>query len=107
MFDHSRTVTIKGTVESFSWGNPHVHITVIVPPDAKEPGGKWDIECASTNIMVRQGWNRMSIKPGDAITVVGNPMKDGTQGVSLVYAITPTGQKLWQDVNRPSTDTQG
>jgi hypothetical protein len=103
MFDHAKTVTLKGTVESFIWGNPHVHITVDVPSGATDAAAaaKWDVEGASTNIMFRQGWNRMSIKPGDKITVVGFPTKDGTQGVALIYVITPTGEKLWQDVNRP------
>jgi hypothetical protein len=104
MFDHAKTVTFEGTVETFSWGNPHVHITVEVPAEAADgaAAGTWDVECASTNIMFRQGWNRMSIKRGDKITVVGFPTKDGSRGVALVYVITPTGEKLWQDVNRPN-----
>jgi Family of unknown function (DUF6152) len=108
MFDHAKTVTLKGTVESFSWANPHSHITVKVPSGAagEAAAGTWDVEGASTNIMFRQGWNRMSIKPGDKITVVGFPAKDGTQGVALIYVITPTGEKLWQDVNRPSIAPQ-
>jgi hypothetical protein len=108
MFDHSKAVTLKGTVESFSWGNPHVHITLEVPSDTKDEAAAatWDVEGASTNIMFRQGWNRISIKPGDKITVVGFPTKDGTQGVALIYVITPTGEKLWQDVNRPSVAPQ-
>ena len=104
MFNHAKAVTLKGTVESFTWDNPHVHITVLVPPGSRSSAaaGKWDVEGASTNIMFRQGWNRKSIKPGDSVTVVGYPMKNGTQGVSLIYAITPAGKKLWQDVSRPS-----
>jgi hypothetical protein len=101
MFDHARTVTLKGTVESFSWANPHVHITMVVAPASNRQAGKWEVEGASTNIMFRQGWNRLSLKPGDAITVVGFPLKDGTDGVSLIYAVTPGGKQLWQDVSRP------
>jgi hypothetical protein len=108
MFDHAKTVTLNGTVESYSWGNPHVHITVELPSGTADgpAAGTWDVECASTNIMFRQGWNRMSIKPGDKITVVGFPTKDGSRGVALIYVITPTGEKLWQDVNRPSIAPQ-
>jgi len=110
MFDHSKAVTVKGTVESFVWENPHVHFNVVVPAGTvrdKTAAGTWNVEGASTNIMFRQGWNRLSIKRGDPITVVGFPLKDGTRGMSLIYAITPTGQKLWQDVNRPRVATQG
>ena len=109
MFDHSKAVTVKGTVDGFVWENPHVHFRVIVPAGTQNgaAAGTWDVEGASTNIMFRQGWNRLSIKPGDSITVVGYPLKDGTKGLSLIYAITPAGRKLWQDVNRPSVATQG
>jgi hypothetical protein len=104
MFDHAKTMTLKGTVESFVWANPHVHITLDIPPGAADEAaaGTWDVEGASTNIMFRQGWNRISLKPGDKITVVGFPTRAGTHGVALIYVITPTGEKLWQDVNRPS-----
>jgi hypothetical protein len=104
MFDHAKYVTLQGTVETFSWGNPHVHITLDVPSGAADgaAAGTWDVEGASTNIMFRQKWNRLSIKPGDKITVVGFPTRDGSRGVALIYVITPTGEKLWQDVNRPS-----
>jgi hypothetical protein len=103
MFDHAKTVTLKGTVETFVWSNPHVHITLDVPAGAADEAaaGTWDVEGASTNIMFRQGWNRKSVMPGDKITVVGFPTRDGTRGVALIYVITPAGEKLWQDVNRP------
>ena len=33
MFDHTRTVTIKGTVKTFQWTNPHVFLDVDVPDE--------------------------------------------------------------------------
>jgi hypothetical protein len=94
--------TWTGTVEKFDWSNPHVHLTVVVPTDAADPNtvGRWDIEGASPNIMTRQGWNRNSFKPGDRITIVGHPLKDGNKGGSLYYAVDKTGKKLYHDVNR-------
>ena len=38
---------------------------------------------------------------GDAITVVGHPMKDGSKGISLFYVILPDGKRLYHDIARP------
>jgi hypothetical protein len=102
MFDMTKTVTWVGTVEEFAWTNPHVHITVLVPPSKEDPtmAGKWDIEGASPNIMSRQGWSKLSFKPGDKITIVGHPARDGRKFASLYYAIGKDGKKLYHDVNR-------
>jgi hypothetical protein len=102
MFDRNKTVTWEGVVEQYNWTNPHSHIIVVVPADAKDPSlaGRWDIEGASPNIMMRQGWTKNSFRPGDKITIVGHPLKDGGKGGSLYYALDKTGKKLYHDVNR-------
>jgi hypothetical protein len=101
MFDRNKMVTWTGTVEEYNWTNPHSHIIVNVTGD-KDPSlnGKWDIEGASPNIMLRQGWTKNSFKPGDKITIVGHPLKDGYKGGSLYYALDKDGKKLYHDVNR-------
>jgi hypothetical protein len=66
--------------------------------------GTWDVEGGSVNIMTRQGWTRASYKVGDPITVVGHPMKDGSKGISLFYAIRPDGTRLYHDIARPKDD---
>jgi hypothetical protein len=102
MFDRNRMVTWEGVVVEYNWTNPHSHIIVDVPASSKDPAlaGKWDIEGASPNIMMRQGWTKNSFKPGDKITIVGHPLKDGGKGGSLYYALDKTGKKLYHDVNR-------
>jgi hypothetical protein len=102
MFDGAKTVTWEGVVEKYDWTNPHSHITVVVPPGGKDPSlaGRWDIEGASPNIMLRQGWTKNSFKPGDKITIIGHPLKSGEKGGSLYYAIDKNGKKLYHDVNR-------
>ena len=82
MFDMDKDVAYKGLVIEYKWSNPHVHITVEIKP---EPGvdpatiGIWDVEGGSMNIMGRQGWTRATFKAGDAITLVGHPMRDGSK----------------------------
>ena len=104
MFDLETHVTYKGTVVEYNWVNPHAHIVVKVDAGAgvaPEAVGTWDIECASTNIMGRQGWTRATFKPGDAITLVASPMKDGSKGASLFYVIQADGTRLYRDIARP------
>ena len=104
MFDMEKDVTYRGEVTEYRWSNPHVHIIVEVKPAPNaDPttAGIWDVEGGSTNIMGRQGWTRITFKPGDPITLVGHPMKDGSKGVSLFYVIMPDGTRLYHDIARP------
>jgi hypothetical protein len=103
MFDNSKWLTLKGTVVEYRWENPHTHIIVKVAPGADDPAtvGTWDIEGAAVNIMSRQGWTKVSYKPGDQITARAHPMKDGSKGASLSYVILPDGTHMYQDIARP------
>ena len=109
MFEMDKDVEYRGIVREWKWQNPHVHFTVDV---TKQPGvdpkniGLWDVEGGSVNIMARQGWTRASYKAGDAIRLVGHPMKDGSKGISLFYAIRPDGTRLYHDIARPKDDVK-
>ena len=103
MFDLTKDVTYSGTVVEYRWENPHTHIIVKVDPGAGDSStvGTWDVEGGATNIMGRQGWNRASFRAGDKITVIAHPMKDGSKGASLFYALLPDGKRLYHDIARP------
>ena len=104
MFQMDKEVTYVGRVIEYHWVNPHTHILLKVDPGEgvkPETVGTWDVEGGSTNIMGRQGWTRITFKSGDAITVVGHPMKDGSKGISLFYVILPDGKRLYHDIARP------
>ena len=102
MVDGSQLVTWEGVVKEYKWSNPHTHVILAVPSGGADPSlaGTWDIEGASIAIMLRQGWNKNSFHPGDKITIVGHPLKDGGKGGSLYYALDKTGKKLYHDINR-------
>jgi hypothetical protein len=108
MFDVTKNITYRGIVEQFQLQNPHSHIVITVGPDTKDPStaGTWDIEASSINIMVSQGWNRMTYKPGDAITVVAHPMKNGSKGALLFYVIKPDGTRLYRAQHRYSSEVE-
>jgi uncharacterized protein DUF6152 len=92
MFDSSKTMTLVGTVKEFQWTNPHTWIQVNVPTNGKVV--EWSIEGGSPNGLARRGWKSTIMKPGDKITVVIAPMKDGSNGGSLKTVTLPDGKTL-------------
>jgi uncharacterized protein DUF6152 len=92
-FTDSKTVTLKGNVNRVDWKNPHAHLFINV-----QDGGKtenWAIELESPVDLERSGWNALSVKPGDAITVQGMPARDGSrQAWANSVVLGSTGKKV-------------
>jgi hypothetical protein len=101
MFDQKKVVTLKGTVTEFQWTNPHAFIHIEVPDGA---GGKqeWQVELNSPNNLKRQGWKSSSVKPGDEVTLVLNPLRDGQKGGLFVSVTLPDGTVLGDPTRRGS-----
>ena len=95
MFDQTRQVTLKGTVKEFQWTNPHAWIEVEIQ-NAQGQTELWGVELNSPNNLIRQGWKRDVMKPGDKVTVLINPLKDGTKG-GLFNAVWLADGKLLGD----------
>jgi hypothetical protein len=90
MFDRSKEVSIEGEVSEWRWSNPHSWLQVHAPHNG-QPDVLWSFESTSTQILVKQGWRRSSLKAGDKVTVAYNPFKDGAPGGSLVRVTLPDG----------------
>lgn len=93
MFDATKTVVHKGTVKRFLWTNPHSLLIVSV----RNTDGQvvdYSYEANGPGYLVRNGWARQSVKPGDEITVVSHPLVDGKPGGNLVEVTLPDGRKL-------------
>jgi hypothetical protein len=76
VFDHNRTLTLRGTVTKFQWTNPHAFIEL----DVKQSDGSvkhYSIELTSINMMQRVGWRSNMIKAGDQVTAVVAPLLTG------------------------------
>jgi hypothetical protein len=99
MFDHTNRVTVAGTVTRFDWTNPHVFIELNVP-DAKGGAGRYTIECASPNVLTRVGWKFNTVKVGDKVSALINPLKNGQPGGMLENLTMPDGKTL-SDSNPP------
>ena len=96
MFDFSKQVTLVGTVKQFEWDNPHCWIQVLVPDpnDPKAAPVEWGVEMGAPIQLIRHGWKPGSLKPGDKVTVVINPLRDGRPGGQIVSAIGPDGKPI-------------
>ncbi len=94
MFDQSKQVTLVGTVKEFQWTNPHAFIHVEVTEAGK--ADVWDIELNSPNNLKRQGWNSGSVKAGDKVTLVANPLRDmvAHKGGLFIAVTLPDGKVL-------------
>jgi hypothetical protein len=92
-FDRKKEVTVTGVVKEVQWSNPHTWIQVTVT-DAKGRQTEWGFECGSPNMMSRTGWTRTTLKSGDTVTIVANPLKDGRPNAALVRVTLPDGRTL-------------
>ena len=93
MFDTSKQTTLIGTVTAFQWTNPHAYIEIDVPDEAGAVK-HWSIEMGSPSILLPGGWKHNTLKAGDKVTILANPMRNGDPGALLVQASLPDGRKL-------------
>jgi hypothetical protein len=93
MFDFSREITVTGEVKEFLWRNPHMHILMNVP-DGKGGMAEYDIEGGTPNTQRRNGWRADTLKPGDKISVVIRPLKNGDKGGNLIRATRQDGTPI-------------
>lgn len=92
-YDHTRTVILKGVVKEFQWTNPHSWIQLLVT-DEKGATTEWSIETGAPNLNVRHGWKKTDLKPGDKVTLVIYPIRDGSAHGTLATATLPDGRVL-------------
>ncbi|MGH8258965.1 MAG: DUF6152 family protein [Steroidobacteraceae bacterium] len=90
MFDHTKMITVRGTVKEFQYTNPHSWLEVMV----LEPNGtavQWGFESEGPSSLLRAGITAKTFRPGDRVTVVASPMRDGRPAGSLISATKADG----------------
>jgi di/tripeptidase len=92
-YDMGRKVTLKGTITNFEWTNPHsqVHLDVT---DEKGNVAHWDFETQPPSILIHAGWTRTSLKPGDQVTLIASPAKNGSTIGILTKVVLASGEEL-------------
>jgi hypothetical protein len=98
-YDENKPITITGSVTKLEWMNPHARFYV----DVKDASGKvtnWEFELANLNALIRRGWTRTSLKPGDVVTVEGFLAKDGSPLVNTKTVTLSDGKKVFAGSSR-------
>jgi Family of unknown function (DUF6152) len=93
-YDSTKPITLHGAVVRVEWTNPHARFYV----EVKDPDGKastWNLELASPNVLVRQGWTRQSLRIGDEITVSGSMAKDGSKMANAREVTLASGKRVF------------
>jgi DNA/RNA endonuclease YhcR with UshA esterase domain len=93
-FDRNKPVTLTGSVTKVEWANPHARFFI----DVKDENGKvnnWDFELASPNGLMRRGWTRNSLKPGDVVTVSGWAAKNAPYVGNTSTVTLADGRKVF------------
>lgn len=94
-FDADKEITLKGTVTEWLWANPHCLLSF----DAKDDTGMvrhWSAEVGNPPDMTKRGWSRTSFKAGDVVTVMLQPLKNGSPVGRIRSVILANGQVLGQ-----------
>ena len=74
-YDLKGKVEVEGAVTKVEWRSPHAWIYVDVTGDKGEKVN-WSFELPSPVTLMRRGWTRDSVKPGDRVKVTGAPAKN-------------------------------
>jgi hypothetical protein len=110
MFDHAKTMTIKGEVVELRWVNPHVSLSVNgLVGDSTTPE-VWLMEMTSPgNLMRAGGWRRDAVKPGEKVEVTFSPLRDTEKkgGALKRLVVVATGEAFTasiRDQERPGIE---
>jgi hypothetical protein len=93
-YDANKPVTLKGIVSKVEWTNPHARFYV----DVRDETGtitNWNLELASPNVLVRNGWSRKSLSVGDEIVVEGSLAKDGSKMANARVVRLADGRRVF------------
>jgi uncharacterized protein DUF6152 len=93
-YDANKPVTLKGIVSKVEWTNPHARFYV----DVRDETGavtNWNLELASPNVLVRNGWSRKSLMVGDEIVVEGSLAKDGSKMANARVVRLADGRRVF------------
>ncbi len=86
VYDHTRTIELTGTVTEFRWTNPHASIHFNVKNEQGQVE-EWIAEMGPIGGLLRDGWNKTVIKPGDEIEMVSFPHKDGLHRIRFLRLV--------------------
>jgi hypothetical protein len=106
MFDMTKISTIEGTVQKFEWSNPHSWLFV----EAMGPDGTattYGFEMQSVGELLRRGWTKVAVRPGDKVKVTFHPYRDGSPAGQFQSVWTSDGTLIGKPMVPPSGGAGG
>ena len=101
VFDRTKEVKLVGSVKEFRWSNPHSFIELDVRNEKGE-SDTWAVEMNPPNYLVKAGWTSKTVKPGDNVTVMVNPLRTNEKVGKFVSITLPGGQVLTENAPSPA-----
>lgn len=86
-YDETKFGTLTGTVYKVQWTNPHVVLALdVAGSDGKTE--RWMIEGYPPNTLLRDGWDKNSLRSGDRITISGWHARDASLKIFSGWEVT-------------------
>ena len=85
-YEVTKVITITGVVKEFRWSNPHTWLTIVVT-DEKGDKLEWACEGRAPGVLLRAGWSKNILKPGETVTVDMSPARDGSK-TAIIARVT-------------------
>ena len=90
MFDAGTEMLVTGTVDRWAFNNPHAWLYIKVIDENGEEV-EWGFEGSAPPSLLRRGVTGRSFKPGDVVTVMFSPLKDGRPGGAMCWVKVEDG----------------
>lgn len=91
----TRADVLIGKVKDFQWTNPHTELIVLVTEGDKTV--EWSFEGVSTSRLATAEFKKDTLMPGDQVSVVYSPRRDGKPGGMFVAVTLADGRTLKLD----------
>ncbi len=85
--DVNTVITVDGTINEFSWRNPHIYFTIASQDESGDPV-EWTVQMAGIRSISRMGWSADILQPGDRVSIGLHPAVDGRP-----YGLFDSGSK--------------
>ena len=92
-YNLTRSITLEATITRFDWANPHALIAFTAAGEAGTTD-EWTAETAGPVILTRAGWTKTTLRPGDRVTIVGQPARNGSKTMLLQRVVFADGRTL-------------
>jgi hypothetical protein len=100
-FDSGKRVTLKGTVATWVYSNPHCLLSLDVTGEDGQVV-RWIAEGQAPNVIFPAGYRKDSFKGGDQVTITVEPVKNGRPLGRILQVVLADGTKLGAASSAPA-----